>query len=162
MSLEEDIAAIARQEAELRFDGFDENDAFRLGQILREEAGDSALAIEIRTPSRQLYLTVLPGSTPDNGEWMRRKANTVLRVHRSSYGFGKQLELSGGVISEDRGMAPAEYVAHGGSFPIHVRGVGVVAAATVSGLPQREDHRLVVRAICRFLGVDPAAYDIPA
>jgi len=31
--------------------------------------------------------------------------------------------------------------------PIRVRGTGEVAVATVSGLPQVEDHKLVVRAI---------------
>jgi uncharacterized protein (UPF0303 family) len=35
--------------------------------------------------------------------------------------------------------------------PIRVKGGGVVAVATVSGLPQVEDHKLVVRGIRALL-----------
>jgi len=41
--------------------------------------------------------------------------------------------------------------AHGGAFPVIVRDVGVVGAVTVSGLPQEEDHRLVVQVLRKFL-----------
>jgi uncharacterized protein (UPF0303 family) len=33
-----------------------------------------------------------------------------------------------------------------------VTGAGVVGSATVSGLPQRGDHELVVEALCGLLG----------
>jgi uncharacterized protein (UPF0303 family) len=39
----------------------------------------------------------------------------------------------------------------GGSFPIRVRGVGVVAAATASGLSSPEDHDLIVAGIRAYL-----------
>ena len=44
-----------------------------------------------------------------------------------------------------------EFAAHGGAFPIRVRGVGLVGTMTVSGLPQEEDHRLVVSVLEQFL-----------
>ena len=43
------------------------------------------------------------------------------------------------------------YAAHGGSFPIRVAGVGIVGAVTVSGLPQAQDHALVVEGLRDFL-----------
>ena len=44
-----------------------------------------------------------------------------------------------------------QYAAHGGAFPVIVRNVGVVGTVTVSGLPQEEDHRLVVDVLREFL-----------
>jgi uncharacterized protein (UPF0303 family) len=38
-----------------------------------------------------------------------------------------------------------------------VEGAGIVGSMTVSGLPQRDDHNLVVEALCTMLGRDFAA-----
>ena len=43
-----------------------------------------------------------------------------------------------------------DFAASGGGVPIFVSGVGVVGAATVSGLPDVEDHQLVVAAMRRL------------
>jgi uncharacterized protein (UPF0303 family) len=52
------------------------------------------------------------------------------------------------------GLDPAEYAAHGGAFPLRVPHIGVVGVVTVSGLPQAEDHALVVEAIEDYLSGD--------
>jgi uncharacterized protein (UPF0303 family) len=48
----------------------------------------------------------------------------------------------------------ADYATHGGSFPLTVEDAGVVGSVTVSGLPQRADHELVVEALCELLERD--------
>jgi uncharacterized protein (UPF0303 family) len=55
------------------------------------------------------------------------------------------------VTTEAAGWLGAEYAVTGGAFPIRVRGVGVVAAATASGLSSQEDHDLVVDGIRAYL-----------
>ena len=57
---------------------------------------------------------------------------------------------------EVRGLPISDYATHGGSFPLTVRGAGIVGSVTVSGLPQRADHELVVEALCGILGHDYA------
>jgi uncharacterized protein (UPF0303 family) len=75
----------------------------------------------------------------------------VLRYFRSSYASGLMLEKSGKTV-EDNALPSADYASHGGSFPIYVNGIGCVGAVTVSGLPQRDDHNLVVEALALMLG----------
>lgn len=55
---------------------------------------------------------------------------------------------------EARGLPTVDYASHGGSFPIRVQNAGVIAAVTVSGLPQRADHEFVVEALCAELNQD--------
>jgi uncharacterized protein (UPF0303 family) len=152
MSLSDDLALIALQERQLQFVSFDEETAWRLGSRLRLLAieRDLALVIDIRRPAQPLFYAALPGTTPDNAEWVRRKSNVVFRFHRSSYAVGSEMEQKQSSL-EARGLPTADYASHGGSFPIRVQNSGFIAAVTVSGLPQRADHELVVEAFCAEL-----------
>jgi uncharacterized protein (UPF0303 family) len=161
MALTDDIAAIARQESELIFPAFDADTAWQLGTTLRDVAlaRRHALVIDIRRfgdPHQPLFYTALAGTTPDNARWVQRKSNVVARFHRSSYQVGLFLKHNNTTIAEKYALPEADYAAHGGSFPIHVAGAGILGSVTVSGLPQREDHNLVVEALCNFLGRDHA------
>ena len=44
-------------------------------------------------------------------------------------------------------LSEQAYAAAGGGFPIFIKETGCVGAVVVSGLPQLEDHRLVIEAI---------------
>jgi uncharacterized protein (UPF0303 family) len=141
MPIPEDLAAIARQEAELRFSAFDYDTAWRLGQSIRELAvsRNQSVVVDIRRfgqPHQPLFYTALAGTTPDNPRWVQRKSNVVARFHRSSYAIGLGLEQSNRAFSERYNLPEADYAAHGGSFPIHVTGAGIIGCVTVSGLPQ--------------------------
>ena len=92
---------------------------------------------------------------PDNDRWIERKVRVVDRFHASSYLVGRGFAVRGEALDEAFGVNPADYAAHGGAFPIRIRDVGVVGTITVSGLPQAEDHALVVEAIELFLGASP-------
>jgi uncharacterized protein (UPF0303 family) len=159
MSLETDIAQIARQEQELHFASFSEEDAWALGNLMRQAAVDRKLpfVIDIRIGNRPLFYTALPGSSPENPDWVRRKVNTVYRFHKSSYRVGREYQLQGRAFDASRGIDPMDHAPAGGGFPIHLTGTGVVGAVTVSGVPQREDHGFVVEMLCRALGKDHGA-----
>lgn len=155
MPISEDLARVALQEQQLQFSSFDEETAWRLGCRLRAVAVERGLVlvIDIHRHAQPLFYAALPGTTPDNAEWVRRKSNVVFRFQRSSYAVGLEMEQKQSSLEERYGLPLADYAAHGGSFPIRVRGAGFVGAVTVSGLPQREDHSLVVEALCAELGV---------
>ncbi len=158
MSATKDISAIMLQEQALRFAKFDEQDAWSLGAQMREAAAQQKLplVIDIHMGNRQMFYACLPGTAPDNETWVRRKLNSVLRFHKSSYRLGRESQVSGKAIDLSRGVDVMEYVDAGGSFPIHISGTGVVGAVTVSGIPQRDDHGFVVEQLCLFLKQDHA------
>jgi uncharacterized protein (UPF0303 family) len=110
--------------------------------------------IDVRRFGQPLFYNALAGTTPDNAEWARRKANTVARFHRSSYAVGLELQQKNTTLLEKFGLSLPEYAAHGGSFPLSVSGAGVIGSVTVSGLPQRDDHQLVVEALCSIMQQD--------
>lgn len=151
----DDLTRVTQQERELRLPRFDAEVAWELGARLRTMARERGLSIviDVRRFNQPLFYAALEGTTPDNFEWVRRKSNVVARYHRSSYGMGLNLQIKGQTL-EERGHSIADFAAHGGSFPIHVEGAGILGSVTVSGLPQRADHELVVEALCALLGRD--------
>ncbi|MGA9669238.1 MAG: heme-degrading domain-containing protein [Terracidiphilus sp.] len=163
MGLNEDLEQVALQERELRLPRLDAQVAWELGARLRTMALERGLAvvIDVRRFGQPLFYAALEGTTPDNVEWVRRKSNVVARFHRSSYGMGLNLKLKNDSL-EARGLSATDYASHGGSFPLIVEGAGVVGSATVSGLPQRADHELVVEALCVMLNRDYASLRLAA
>ena len=110
-----------------------------------------SLVVDVRRFGQPLFYTALPGTTPDNVEWVRRKSNVTMRFHRSSYAIGRKWSRSNLTFSTGMG-GRTDYASHGGSFPLRVAGAGVIGSVTVSGLPERSDHQLAVEALCAELG----------
>jgi len=158
MGLSEDMERVALQERELILPRLDAEVAWKLGVRLRTMAKERGLAlvIDVRRFGQPLFYAALDGTTPDNPEWVRRKINVVARFHRSSYGVGLSLKSKNETLHEKLGVPVADFAAAGGSFPLKVAGAGIVGCVTVSGLPQRSDHELVVEALCAELGRDYA------
>jgi uncharacterized protein (UPF0303 family) len=147
------IALIEEQERRLVFPGFDNDDAWRLGSLLVDlaRARDAAVTIDIRRNGQQLFHAALPGTTPDNDAWIERKVRTVNRFGHASYLVGQRFVAKGSTFEASSRLDPDTYAAHGGAFPITIAGTGPVGTVTVSGLPQSEDHALVVQALEKFL-----------
>jgi uncharacterized protein (UPF0303 family) len=155
MTIDTDLARLALQEQRLQCDAFDQTTAWALGnriKSLSEEAG-VALAIEIRIAKETVFFYAMPGTSPGNADWARRKRNAVELLHTSSYALGLKLGKEGSSLQAKQGLPLRDFATHGGSFPIRVRGVGVVGVLTVSGIPQREDHGMVVRALAELCHV---------
>jgi uncharacterized protein (UPF0303 family) len=154
MGLGEDLEQIATQERELVLPQFNAKTAWELGVRLWMMASERNLpvTIDIRRFGQPLFYVALDGTSPDNVEWIRRKSNVVARFHRSSYAIGLKERLKNETQYESQGLPIADYATHGGAFPLAVVGAGTIGSVTVSGLPQRKDHELVVEALCALLG----------
>lgn len=160
MSIETDLALIAKQEAHLRFAAFDEDTAWTLGALLKTKAKalGAAVVIEVRLARETVFFFAMPGTAPANADWARRKRNTVELLNCSSYATGLALKAEQATLEDKMGLPTRDYACHGGSFPIVVTGVGCIGVVTVSGLPQRQDHALVVQALAELCGV--AVHDL--
>ena len=163
MGLNEDLDRIALQERELQLPRLDAQIAWELGFRLRAMASERSLAvvIDVRRFGQPLFYAALDGTNPDHPEWVRRKSNVVARFHASSYIAGLKERLNNQTLADSQGLSIADYATHGGSFPLAVKGAGVVGSVTVSGLPQRADHELVVEALCALLGRNYADLKLP-
>ncbi|GAA0619774.1 heme-degrading domain-containing protein [Streptomyces crystallinus] len=148
------IPELEAQEAELELARFTYEDAWALGSLLRELAlaRRAPVAIDIHRGPQQLFRCALPGSTPDNDAWLDRKRRVTERYAASSYLVGARFRAKNTTFEASSRLDPDTYAAHGGSFPLRVTGAGVIGTVTVSGLPQVEDHALVVEALRGFRG----------
>ena len=165
MSIEQDIERVALQEKRLQFESFDSRTAWEIGTRLKtaaEQRGVS-VAIDISFHGFPLFYYSMPGTTPSNSDWVRRKRNLVALMHRSSYAIGLSLERDKTTLDAKMALPSRDYAPHGGCFPILLRNTGCVGTITVSGLPQRKDHELAVAAIADYLHVplEEVALDPP-
>ncbi len=152
-NLDDQLAELSQEEAELQFKSFTNQTALELGLLILEIAKreQKRVVIDIERHGQQLFHYAMEGTTPDNDQWIIRKKNVVKRFNKSSYHVGLLLAKLGKSIEERYFVDPFQYSAHGGAFPLIVKEVGMVGTIAVSGLPQEEDHRLVVKSIRTYL-----------
>ena len=143
------LEQLLQEERELQFVRFDETTAWQLGSLLVERARKEGLpiAIDITRGPHQLFHAAMPGTSADNDEWIKRKVRLVYRFEHSSFYMNQLLKSKGKRIEEAYLIPENEYGPYGGCFPILVKGTGMIGTVTVSGLPQEEDHKLVVQVI---------------
>ena len=140
---------LAAEEEELQFSSFTHDDAWDLGSALVAHARRENLpvAVDITRNRQQLFHATRPGTAPDNDWWIRRKTRVVDKFGHSSLYVREASLARGTTFEKEFGLDPNRYAAHGGAFPVIVRSVGPVGVVVVSGLPQVDDHRMVVAAI---------------
>lgn len=153
------LKTLLKQEEELQFDSFNNEDAWQLGVMLIEKAraNNFCITIDITRNRHQLFHYSFEGTSPDNDEWVKRKTNVVYRFGHSSFYIGRLLKYENSTIEDKYSVSPFEYSAHGGSFPVIIKNCGVIGTITVSGLPQADDHDLVVEVLKEYLAANERA-----
>jgi len=147
------LKQLLQEEQELQFTKFNEATAWQIGSQLVEHGTKENLpiTIDITFGTRQLFHASLAGASADNDEWVKRKVRLAYRFGHSSFYMGQSLKSKGKSIEESYLLSESEYAPHGGCFPVIVKGTGMVGTLTISGLPQEEDHKLVVQTIRKYL-----------
>jgi uncharacterized protein (UPF0303 family) len=148
------LKELEAQEQQLQFERFSNEDAVQLGLRLYETAKEKNLpvTIDITRNGHQLFHLSMPGTSPDNDQWVARKIKLVNRMGMSSFRVGTLLRSLGMTLEERFELSHYEYAAHGGCFPVILKGTGPIGTVTISGLAQEDDHAMVVNAIRAYLG----------
>ncbi|MCW1919318.1 heme-binding protein [Rhodobacter sp. KR11] len=137
--------------AGLGLQAWGEDVALELGHLLLglARARDLPVVIDIRDAGRSFFHAALPGSSAQNDNWARRKSNLALYMGRASMAVTLDFRAKGRDLATE-GLSEADYALSGGAVPLRLGGA-MVAVATVSGLPEMEDHRLVVEALGQLI-----------
>jgi uncharacterized protein (UPF0303 family) len=144
---------LLREEEVLALPALTQEDALTIGQIAYEigSTRDLAITIEVRLGEWTVFHASLPGSKPENDEWIARKARVVLASGHST--------MHERVLSEETNVDWYElhklpeklHAVHGGGLPLNVIGKGLVGILLISGLPQVDDHLLGIEIITEYL-----------
>ena len=143
---------LLQQEEELALSSFTNEDAIRLGQELLKLALNqkAPVIVQVRIGEQIIFHSALTGSSSENDWWINRKYRVVEKFKHSSMYVRVSYEEKNQSFEEDSGLDNELYAAHGGGFPITVSGSGIVGVALVSGLPQVEDHKMIIQGLTNF------------
>ncbi|SNY93182.1 Uncharacterized protein, UPF0303 family [Cohaesibacter sp. ES.047] len=147
------LAELSAHEEDLRFETFSVADAHEVGRrlVALAEKRSLSIAIDITCGDHCLFHMALKGTSPDNAQWILRKRRVVNRFHHSSLFMGATCRLAGQSLEQKYMLPDNQFAAHGGAFPIRLKDGAVIGTVTVSGLPQIEDHALVVEVLQDYL-----------
>lgn len=143
------LAELLDQERRLTLPSLSEDDAIAIGRRILDAAAerDLPVTIEVRRAGRVVFRAARTGTNAHNDMFVAGKARIVERFGHSSLYERLRHEAAGTTFAEATSLAFPEYAPHGGGFPLIVAGTGPVGVVIVSGLPQLEDHALVVASL---------------
>ena len=147
------LAALLAQEEKLQFTSFSNENALEVGLKLIEGARalGKPVSVNITRNGQLLFAHAMSGTSLHNAEWIRRKNNIVNRMAHSSFYVHNNIKNRGGDPDNIPGLDPREFGAHGGAFPLLLKGTGMIGTITVSGMPSAEDHALVVHVLTAYI-----------
>jgi uncharacterized protein (UPF0303 family) len=132
-----ELEILKKQEEQFQFEHFTNEDIWKLGKWMTEEAIRQALPIAI---SIRLFSGVIAfqyfckGSKLNNETWMKRKELTVREMEMSSLRMCMEFEAAGKTM-EDKLMDRYTYACCGGGFPIRIRNAGVIDRSSFQDWP---------------------------
>ncbi|NYD68663.1 heme-degrading domain-containing protein [Agromyces atrinae] len=142
------IPVIEEQNSRLSFTSFDHDDAVALGNALvaRAAADDLSFTTSILFGAQRVFHAARPGTNADNDDWLAKKARVVARFDAPSLLVGARCRAAGIDFHEVFGLDRSQFIPAGGGFPLRVNG-SLTGFVGVSGLPERDDHSIVVEAL---------------
>ena len=102
------------------------------------------VAVKVERLNHTIFLYVNDGLPVDKHNWLRRKANISKHFEESSLSIKHDLINGNMTLDKTFALDNDNYLAKGGAIPIFVKGAGMIAVITVSGLHDAEDHKIII------------------
>ena len=130
-----------------------QSEAIEIGEIAHQLGRDRGLAItiEVQLGKWPVFHIALPGTKPENDNWIARKARVVHATGNSTMRERVFAEENDFDWYLKNNLSEELYAIHGGGLPINVAGKGLAGILLISGLPQIQDHLLGVDALTEYL-----------
>jgi uncharacterized protein (UPF0303 family) len=147
---------VLAQEERLTLPACSVDDCLSIGRWLLDRGTERglAIAIEVWHGGRLVFRAARPGTDAHNDLYLAGKRRVVEHFGHASLYERLRHEADGTTFEQATSLAFPDYAPHGGGFPLLVRGTGRVGVVLVSGLPQQDDHALIVEALEAFLARD--------
>lgn len=133
----------------IELDNFSNQTALDMGMAIINLAKkrNQHIAVEISRLNHTVFLYVDDNLPMDKHNWLRRKANVAKQFEESS--LSVKYDLKEGNMSLDKTFVLDEkdFLANGGAIPIFVKGAGMIAVISVSGLHDEKDHQIIIEAL---------------
>ncbi|KYP15253.1 heme-binding protein [Flavihumibacter sp. CACIAM 22H1] len=128
---------------------FNNSKALQMGLAIIDLAKKrkQVIGVEIARLNQPIFLYIDDDLPADKNHWLKRKANTARHFEESSLYVRYELEKKNRTLEAFFGLDEKDYVAKGGAIPLFVTGAGIIGTITVTGLPDTEDHQLIIDAL---------------
>lgn len=142
-------AEILAQEDRLTLPACSPDDCLAIGRWLLDRAveRDLAITIEVWHGQRLVFRAARPGTNAHNDLYLAGKRRMVEHFDHASLYERLRHEAVGTTFEAATSLRFPDYAPHGGGFRLLVAGTGRVGVVLVSGLPQQDDHALIVDAL---------------
>lgn len=133
----------------IELDSFSNRIALEMGLKIIDlaKSRNQHIAVEIIRLNHTIFLYIDDNLPMDKHNWLRRKANVAKQFGESSLGVKNDLKKGNMNLEKTFALDEKNFLANGGAIPIFVKGAGMIAIITVSGLHDEEDHKIIIDAL---------------
>lgn len=133
----------------IELDSFSNKIALEMGLTIIDlaKSRNQHIAVEICWLNHTVFVYVDDNLPSDKHNWLRRKANVAKQFEESSLSVKNDLKEGNMTLDKTFALGEKDFLAKGGSIPIFVKNVGMIATITVSGLHDEEDHKIIIDAL---------------
>ena len=133
----------------IEVDNFSNRIALEMGLKILDlaKSRNQHIAVEICRLNHTVFIYIDDSLPADKHNWLRRKANIAKLLEESSLSVKNDMKEGNLTLDKTFGLDEKDFLVRGGSIPIFVKNAGMMATITVSGLPDVEDHNIIIDAL---------------